>query len=136
MKPKDYINKKAAEEALKAYQGTQLNNNQETSPFFVGKINADRTKITDPADGRQYDLIFTGNPKEFELAQKLSDNKAVVNAAPGKTINVDGDNGLALTAGWSPVEGTFNQFQEFFVFNLDSSKRYVVSSDFYPSTVS
>lgn len=92
MKPKDYINKKAQEEALKAFGATQLNNNQESSAYFVGKINASRTKITDPVTKKEYDLIFTGNPREFELAQRLSDNKAVVNAQNNKTINVDGRN--------------------------------------------
>ena len=91
MKPKDYISKKAQEEALKAFGATQLNNNQESSAYFVGKISADRKKITDP-NGKEYDLIFTGSPKEYELAQRLSDNKAVVNAQNNKTINVDGTN--------------------------------------------
>lgn len=90
MKPKDYIDKKAKEEALKAFGATQLNNNQETSPYFVGKISADRKKITDPT-GREYDLIFTGNPKQYELAQRLSDSKAVVNAQVGAKMNVDGN---------------------------------------------
>jgi hypothetical protein len=90
MKPKDYISKKAAEEALKAFGATQLNSNQETSPFFLGRINASRTHITDPT-GRQYKLIFTGNPKEYELAQRLSDDTAVVNATAHKSINVDGN---------------------------------------------
>lgn len=110
MRPKDYINKKTQEEALKAFGATQLNSNQESSPYFVGKINASRTKITDP-EGRQYDLIFTGNPKQFELAQRLSNDTAVVNAQNNKTINVDGDNKslyiLTLTVDNETFAGTY-----------------------------
>lgn len=90
MKPKDYINKKAQEEALKAFGATQLNSTQEAGTYFVGKINASRTKITDPATKKEYDLTFTGNPREFELAQRLSNNTAYVDARKNNQMNVDG----------------------------------------------
>lgn len=90
MRPKDWIDKKTKEAALKAFSATQLNNNQETSPYFIGKISADRTKITDSSNGKVYNLKFTGNPREYELAQRLSNDTAVVNAAGAKPIQVDG----------------------------------------------
>lgn len=106
MKPKDYINKKTKEEALKAFGATQLNNNQETSPYFVGKISADRKKITDPL-GRQYNLTFSGNPGQFELAQRLSNESAYVDARKNKQMNVDGSilRSIIITEDSSGISG-------------------------------
>ena len=132
MKPKDYINKKATEEALKAFGATQLNNNQESPSYFVGKINASRTKITDPATGKEYDLIFTGNPKEYELAQRLSDNKAVVNAQQGAKMNVDGTlyrNYLVLRGG----AGTSSfPTSHFLLKDINKNRLYPIPDNAFP----
>lgn len=95
MKPKDWITKRTKKRALEAYQGTQLNSNQETSPFFLGRINADRTKITDYF-GNQYNLKYTGNPRDVELALRISQDIAVVNAADIQFYQVDSSPSLGL----------------------------------------
>lgn len=98
MKPKDWIDKRTRQRALQAFQGTQLNSNQETSPWFLGKINADRTKITDYF-GHEYDLTYTGNPKEVEVALRVSKNRAVVRADEIQFYQVDSSPSLGLVLG-------------------------------------
>ena len=106
MRPKDYINKKAKEEALKAFGATQLNNNQETSPYFIGEISADRKTIKDPT-GKVYKLTFSGNPQKHELAQRLSNDSAYVDARKSKQINVDGNlGGCKINFTFSPSNGS------------------------------
>lgn len=120
MKPKDYINKKAQEEALKAFGATQLNNNQETSPYFVGEISADRKTIKDPT-GKVYRLTFTGNPQKHELAQRLSNDTAYVDARKNKQINVDGSIKQARAAfKFFPSNDLIN----YYVANLDFSELF------------
>lgn len=85
---KDYTRRAALDAALLAYQQGQLSVPQDTSPYFVGRINADRTKITD-TDGTVYNLSFTGTPKEYELALRVSPTDAVVHAEDIKCISVD-----------------------------------------------
>lgn len=132
MRPKDWIDKKTKEAALKAFGATQLNNNQETSPYFVGKISADRKKITDP-QGRQYNLTFTGNPNQYELAQRLSNDSAYVDARKNKQMNVDGNVRKSLISGFT-IE-SIGEFKEFYIEDFRTGKRYVIDSSLYPSRV-
>lgn len=98
MKPKDWITRRTKKRALEAYQGTQLNSNQETSPWFLGKINADRTKITDYF-GNEYNLKYTGNPRTYELALRISQDTAIVNAAEIQFYQVDSSPSLGMVLG-------------------------------------
>lgn len=130
MKPKDYINKKAQEEALKAFGATQLNNTQEAGTYFVGKINASRTKITDPSTKKEYDLTFTGNPREFELAQRLSNNTAYVDARKNNQMNVDGEvSGTKLVLSINSGQTT-----HFYVKDIIAGRLYVIPDSWFPSS--
>lgn len=91
MKGKDFVRREVQNTTPDVLKGqTQYNSAQET-PFFLGQINADRTKIIDTTSGKEYNLHFTGNPREFEYASATSPFDAVVNAQQGKFINVDGE---------------------------------------------
>lgn len=98
MKPKDWIDKRTKSRSLQAFQGTQINSNQETSPWFLGKINADRTKIKDYF-GNEYTLRFTGNPKEVEVALRVSQDTAIVRADEIQFFQVDSSPSLGLVLG-------------------------------------
>ncbi len=98
MKPKDWIDRRTEKRALEAYQGTQLNSKQETSPWFLGKINAERTKITDYF-GNEYNLKFTGSPRQYELALRISKDTAVVQADNIQFFQCDSSPSLGLVLG-------------------------------------
>lgn len=94
MKGKDFVRREAALAAkLDFNASTQANSAQ--SPYFRGQINADRTKITDTNTNKEYNLSFTGNPREFEYAVAISDSEAIVNAQTSKFVpHVDGNTEL------------------------------------------
>lgn len=127
----EYLKKKVPEKILRAYIGRQLNSTQESSRWFMGKISADRKKITDP-EGAVYDLQFTGNPKEYELACRMSNTLAVVNATEAQTIQVDGSITRGLVAGY---EVTLNPTRvRLYIQNTESGQRFEIDESLYPAT--
>lgn len=132
MKGKDFVRKEAIQAALEAYKQGQLANAEETSNWFIGRINADRTKITDP-QGREYTLHYTGSPREHELACRISDTVAVVNAAEIQRYTADAGSKVLMHVQSLPTgQTTFDFFERNLILDINTGKFYKVPVSLLP----